>query len=401
MEQWQRRRHPDDVPTPIAVAVADFCRRAKGQAPASVVREALSTLSDDDDFRVKALTDAEPSVRPLGPFAVVDVVCGTDPAVAAQREQTGYYNLIRSMAAQTQPPQRPSPPTRAAALASKPRKRTAEASGRGEGAKRTVERGARKRASIAEAIGPKKRAPKVAVAAVTLPPAQSPWKKRELPLPRGKFTRIEAEASRLDELFRPAAKEELLGLIEQTGNRISLRKTLERQYVVRRGVAPSPDDVDALLERHNLTKAIARKEREIILSALTESHGQLVKVAFAMGLNAFEVDRLIALIGIRDEVTQIRERWVREALSTRNLAMRLEMLGRGKYLADLKIVRRFKEALVRDILETLEALPVMEDLDQLVRVASKRHALNAESLRAAIDRLNIENQLDFQPASEP
>ncbi len=396
MEQWQRRRHPDDVPTPIAVAVADFCRRAKGQAPAAVVREALAVLSDDDDFRVKELTDAEPSVQPLGPFAVVDVVSGTAPAVAAQREKTGYYDLVRSMAARTMAPERavaPPPPP----AARKPEKTPAVV---------PVSPGRKQKkvaATIAQKIAPKKRQPAAAPAVVEVRAAvvQSPWKKRELPLPRGKFTRIEAEASRLEELFRPAAKDELIGLIEQTGNRISLRKTLERQYVVRRGVAPSPDDVDALLERHKLTKAIARKEREEILSGLTESHGALVKVAFAMGLNAFELDRLIAVIGIRDEVNEIRDRWVREALSTRNLPMRLEMLGRGKYLADLKIVRRFKEALVRDILELLEALPVMADLDQLVVLAAKRHALNPESLRTAIERLGIETQLDFQPASAP
>ncbi len=398
MEQWQRRRHPDDVPTPIAVAVADFCRRAKGQAPASVVREALAVLSDDDDFRVKELTDAEPSVRPLGPFAVVDVVSGTAPAVAAQREQTGYYDLIRSMAAKTLAPARPSPPP-----AAQPRSKPAKAAPAPQKPDE-VKEGRKQRkaaATIAQKIAPKKRLPAVAGPTVTPPAVQSPWKKRELPQPRGKFTRIEAEASRLDELYKVAAKDELVQLIEQTGNRISLRKTLERQYVVRRGVAPSPDDVDALLERHKLTKAIARKERETILSTLTETHGELTKVAYAMGLNTFEVDRLIAMGGLRDEVTEIRDRWVREALSIRNLPMRLEMLGRGKYLADLKIIRRFKEALVRDILELLEELPVMADLDSLVKVAAKRHALKPESLRAAIDKLGIETQLDFQPASEP
>lgn len=393
MEQWQRKRHPDDVPTPIAVAAADYCRRAKGQAPASVVREALAVLSDDDDFRVKELTDAEPAVRPLGPFAVVDVVSGTAPAIAAQRELTGYYALVRSMAAKTEAPAKASPPP-------PPPRKVAKAPAAPPPTKEARKQ-KKEAATIAQKIAPKKRVHTTAAAVVKAPPPQSPFRKRELPLPRGKFTRIEAEASRLDELFRPDAKDELVGLIEQTGNRISLRKTLERQYVVRRGVAPSPDDVDALLERHKLSKAMARKERETILSALTESHGAMTKVAFAMGLNSFEVDRLIAVIGIRSEVTEIRDRWVREALSTRNLGMRLDMLGRGKYLADLKIVRRFKEALVRDILEMLEALPVMADLEQLVTVASKRHALDPESLRTAIDRLGIETQLDFQPAAEP
>ncbi len=394
MEQWQRRRHPDDVPTPIAVAVADYCRRAKGQAPAAVVREALAVLSDDDDFRVKELTDAEPEVRPLGPFALVDMVNGTAPAVAAQRELTGYYNLVRSMAAMTEAPAKPSPPSpepvRKAAAKREPAPEVRE----GKKQKKVA-------ATIAQKIAPRKREKVEPVAVAAAAVVQSPFRKRQLPLPRGKFTRIEAETSRLDELFKPAAKEELVGMIEQTGNRISLRKTLERQYVVRRGVAPSPDDVDALLERHKLLKAIERKEREAILSSLTESHGDLSKVAYAMGLNTFEVDRLIAVIGVRSEVTEIRERWVREALSIRNLPMRLEMLGRGKYLADLKIVRRFKEALVRDILELLEALPVMADLDSLVTLAAKRHALNAQSLHKAIDRLGIEAQLDFQPSAEP
>ncbi len=393
MEQWQRRRHPDDVPTPIAVAVADFCRRAKGQAPAAVIREALAVLSDDDDFRVKELTDAEPSVRPLGPFAVVDVVSGTAPAVAAQREQSGYYELVRSLAAKTQPPERPAAPAPAQRRA--PRPPAVEAAREGRKQKKVA-------ATIAEKIAPRKRLPAVAAApAATPPPPAAPWKRRQLPLPRGKFTRIEAEASRLDELYKPTAKADLIAMIEQNGNRISLRKTLERQYVVRRGIAPSPDDVDALLERHKLITLMERKEREAVLSALTEHHGALAKVAWALGLNTFEVDRLIALVGIRAEVDQIRERWVREALSIRNLSMRIEMLGRGKYLADLKIVRRFKEALVRDILEILEALPVMPDLEGLVALASKRYALKSESLSAAIDQLGIEAQLDFQPAAEP
>ncbi len=405
MEQWQRRRHPDDVPTPIAVAVADFCRRASAKAPSAVVREALAVLSDDDDFRVKELTDAEPEVHPLGPFAVVDLINGTEPAIAAQREKTGYYNLVRSMAAQTEAPAKvvakPSAPPRmppkrvVAAMADAPEEEKQKAEVRAARRMKKAEK------TIAEKIAPKKRLPKVVTAPTVAAEVQSPFRKKNLPLPRGKFTRIEAEASRLDELFKPAAKQDVISLFEQSGNRIALRKTLERQYVVKRGVAPSGDDVDDLLKRHKLLETIEKRERGTILSALTESHGAMANVAFAMGLNSFEVDRMIAALKIRDEVTEIRDRWVREALSIRNLPLRLQMLGRSKYLADLKIGRKFKEALTRDILELLEALPVMADLDTLVTVAARRHALNAESLRNAIDRLGIETQLDFQPDPEP
>ncbi len=406
MEQWQRRRHPDDVPTPIAVAVADFCRRASAKAPSAVVREALAVLSDDDDFRVKALTDAEPEVHPLGPFAVVDLIInGTPPATAAQREKTGYYTLVRTMAAQTAAPvkivAKPSPPPRM------PPKRTAavQEDDEEEEEQKVEVRAARRQKkaeqTMAEKIAPKKRLPVAPVEKKIAAEVQSPFRKKNLPLPRGKFTRIEAEASRLDELFKPEAKQDVMSLFEQSGNRIALRKTLERQYVVKRGVAPSGDDVDDLLKRHQLLETIEKRERGTILSALTESHGAMVNVAFAMGLNSFEVDRLIAALEIRGEVTEIRDRWVREALSIRNLPLRLQMLGRSKYLADLKIGRKFKEALTRDILELLEELPVMPDLDTLVTVAAKRHALNAESLRSAIDRLGLETQLDFQPAAEP
>ncbi|NPC87307.1 hypothetical protein HPC49_55175, partial [Pyxidicoccus fallax] len=89
---WQRRRQPDDVPTPVAVAVSDFCRRAKSPAPAPEVREALALLAEDDDFRVRALTDGEPEASPLGPFAVVDVLRGTAPSLAAQRQACGFYD---------------------------------------------------------------------------------------------------------------------------------------------------------------------------------------------------------------------------------------------------------------------------------------------------------------------
>ncbi len=389
MEQWQRRRHPDDVPTPIAVAVADFCRRARAPAAAAVVREALSTLGDDDDFRVQQLTDAEPEVRPLGPFAVVDVILGTAVAVASQREQTGYYELVRAMAARTQAP--PRAPAKVLAGPKRPRP-----------APTPDARGARTRkkaeATLLEKIAPKKRAARPP-AAEAAPKIEAPgWKRRELPAPRGKFTRIEAEASRLSELDKPSAKADVLAMVEANGNRIALRKALERHYIVKRGVVPSPDDVDALLARHKLLKVIERQERAAILTALLQHRGALTKVAWELSINPFELNRLIDGIGLKREVDEIRERYVREALSTPNLSVRLELLGAGKYLGDLKIVRRFKEALVRDLLELLEQLPVMPDLDSLTAAAAKRHALDAQSLRRAIDRLGIEGQLDFQPA---
>ena len=94
---WQRKRLPEDVPTPVAVAVSDFCRRARAPASPGLVRDALAMLEDADDLRVRELTDAEPTAR-LGPFALVDVVRGTRATVAAEREHSGYYDEIRKVA---------------------------------------------------------------------------------------------------------------------------------------------------------------------------------------------------------------------------------------------------------------------------------------------------------------
>jgi hypothetical protein len=398
MQQWQRQRHPDDVPTSVAVAVADFCRRAKGAAPSAVVREALAILGDEDDFRVKALADAEPEVRPLGPFAVVDLILGTEPAIAAQREQTGYYELVRSMAAQTEAPARKP----AASLDSARDERRGWAAVREptqepEPTAKQKRQAKKAAATLAEKIAPKKRAPAApkVIAAIAAAPA---WKRRELPAPRGKFTRIEAEANRFDELKPAAAKDEVSSLIAAAGNRIALQKTLEQRYVVRRGVPPSLEDVEELIARHKLQKVLERHERTAIMSAVVQHRGALSRVARELGINNFELDRLIAAAGLRRDVDEQRERYVREALSTSNLSARLELLQNAKYLGDLKIVRRFKEALVRDLLELLEQLPVMSDLDTLTAAAARRHALDPEALRRAIDRLGIEGQLDFQPA---
>ncbi|RKH03898.1 hypothetical protein D7X74_35850, partial [Corallococcus sp. CA047B] len=106
---WQRRRQPDDVPTPVAVAVSDFCRRAKAPAPAQEVREALALLSEEEDFRVRTLTDGEPETSPLGPFALVDILRGVPASLAAQRQTCGYYALAQELA-QVREEKTPAPP---------------------------------------------------------------------------------------------------------------------------------------------------------------------------------------------------------------------------------------------------------------------------------------------------
>ncbi|MFY0576795.1 hypothetical protein ACN28S_22870 [Cystobacter fuscus] len=107
---WQRQRQPDDVPTPVAVAVSDYCRRAHSPATPTEVREALALLAESDDFRVRSLTDAEPGATPLGPFAVIDVLQGTAPELAATRQGCGYYDVVRELARVHEEKRPPAPP---------------------------------------------------------------------------------------------------------------------------------------------------------------------------------------------------------------------------------------------------------------------------------------------------
>src|SRR5688572_29588399 len=91
----QRKRHPLDVPTPVAVALADFCRRAGATVDPRTVRDALSLLGPADDARVLKLAAAEPPARPLGPFAVVELLETKHSAEdVAARQKAGEFDAI-------------------------------------------------------------------------------------------------------------------------------------------------------------------------------------------------------------------------------------------------------------------------------------------------------------------
>lgn len=386
---WQRRRHPDDVPTPVAVAVSDFCRRAKAPAPPAAVREALALVAEGDDFRLRELADSEPRAWPLGPLAVVDVINGADQALAAQREQTGYYQLARTLVeaqAQGAPPLPPppagepapaQPPPAPRASAKAPRKKKAPAP------------------TLAEQIAPRRRSaePPAAEAATAPPPAPPPGPpRRQLPEPRGRFARVESSKAPLDELWGPAGHDVLATLVEQTGNRFALRRHLEQGYVSRRGRGVMVGDVLAALARQRLQPQLERLEREAVLSALTDNRGALARAAHALGMTDAELEQLIGDLGLAREVGEIRERFVREALSARNLPLRLDLVGRSRYLEDLGIEPRFREALERDLRALLDEAPAGEEAEARVAGVARRHGLNPELLRKAMDKLGLTGQ---------
>ncbi|MGZ3445700.1 MAG: hypothetical protein ACXWLG_09500 [Myxococcaceae bacterium] len=307
------------------------------------MRDALSTLLASDDFRVRAVTDAEPPVRPLGPFAVVDLARGTLPDTAGLRERSGYYALVEELLTlqDAQAVASPSPATLAAsAAAGRPSESPSPAP-----ATPTPEPGKRSRtgkpapqgSSVAERIAPRRRA------------AQSAAE------PRGRFTQVEAERSPLEALEGPAGRTTLETLLAQHGHRPALLRALAQGYSGRRGSDPSAAELDTLLTEHGLIAAVEDSERSLVLDALSEQRGALGRVAWALGLRGQELEGLISRLGLGTEVDRLRERFRREALNPASWTARLDLLGRRKYLEDLGIERDFDERLRADLLREIKA----------------------------------------------
>ena len=387
--QWQRRRHPLDVPTPVAVALSDFCRRAKAPAAASQIRDALSLLDEADDFRVRELADGDATVTPLGPFAAIDIVMGTASELASQRESTGYYELARQLLADAPLPERDAPLT-ATPAAEAPDDEPVEPLFVDENKiKRQAKADAKAKASVAQRIAPKKRTdgppPRVLSA-----PKDSNYRKRDLPKGRGRFTVVETAARSIDELTRDAARDELLLLIEQSGNRIALKRRLATGFASPRGKALSQDDVDTAIEKQKLTPQLEQKERESILSALHQSRGARQRAAQSLAMSPTEMDQLIKSLDLTREANDIRERFCREALSSRYLGTRLSMVSRMPYLRDLGIEKKFRESLERDLRELFDrTLGHQVSLEALIDAVARREGLKADQLETALSHLGL------------
>ncbi|WP_375759551.1 hypothetical protein [Corallococcus exercitus] len=401
---WQRRRQPDDVPTPVAVAVSDFCRRAKAPAPAQQVREALALLTEEEDFRVRALTDGEPETSPLGPFAVVDILRGVTPSLAAQRQECGYYDVVQELAQvreEKTPPPAPAPSTPVFALPSSPVEEADAKTGRRKSAKAEA-------AAVQERIAPKKRTTDADDADAQATPApQAPdeeeaprFLKRELPRPRGRFTRVEAQRLSFFELTRAEGKETLEAAIEATEHRYSLLRTLEHRYNGPRGELTQVD-MENVLRQHGIMETLEARERHNIQTAYASQRGATGRVGWALGLSPSELQRLVHALKLEEEVEALRERFRNEVLATGHLTHRLDLLGRDKYLVDLGIQKRFTDALRKE-LERLakDALPDATDLHSLANVVGRKHGAPAELVTRAFERLNLTEGLRKQLSAQ-
>lgn len=319
MTDWQRKRLPEDVPTPVAVAVSDFCRRAHAAASPALVRDALSCLDASWDARLRALAASEPAASPLGPFAVVEVVSGADQSEAARREKEGSYSEIRRNLVDF--PRTPPSPTSSEVppvTSRSPRPPRAKAPPR-EG-----RRPQSATASLSERIKPTRRPAKdLPPPEVARPPplaASEAVLRRSLPAPRGRFTRIDPQRASFESLLRAEAGALVKDLVAQAPHRVALFHSLDQGYTGPRGRALELSDLSVLLERHHLQRGLAAKEREAVLAAVTVARGSLGRAARALGLTVHELQSLIELSSLGSKVAERREHFRRSEASGRSPA---------------------------------------------------------------------------------
>lgn len=385
MQPWQRQRHPDDVPTPVAVAVADFCRRAGVRPPPKLVREALAFVADAHDLKLRELAEGEPAYSPLGPFAVVDVLKGTSAREASARERAGYYEEVRRTAVDAPPRPVATPPPPPRRSAPKPPEPSAP-----KRAKKAQPE------TLEERVAPKKK-DKNATPAPSLPasPASNFRPKRDLPPPRGRFALVATPLEKAEKLTAPAGKERLAVLVPQVEHRVALRRLLSREVASKGSDRLEQADVDRALSKHGFEAGLAKRERELVLGGLMEHRGAIGRTAQSVGLDRRELESLVTHLKLAREVKEIRDRFAREALSNTAVGLRLSLLGRRRYLDDLGIAQKFDDALRRDLEPMLkDAALDTSSRDAAIALAARRQAIDETLLSRAVDELSLEAALE-------
>ncbi|HSP80842.1 MAG TPA: hypothetical protein VLQ93_20105, partial [Myxococcaceae bacterium] len=307
---------------------------------------------------------------------------GAPATLAATRQECGYYEVVQELARVREEKSPPAPPpapevpsfaTPAPLAVPTPVPAPAEQAPRTKGE------------TVQQRIAPRKRS---AAEAPPLAPEAPSFIERELPRPRGRFTRLDAPKASYQELLRVEGKEVLQAALEQNEHRFALLNALARQYSGSRGELTLPD-VEGALRHHLLQDAMAVRERQNILSAFTEHRGATGRVGWALNLSPAELKQLQSRLELTQEIEEVRERFRREALTAR-LTQRLDLLGRDKYLADLGIKKRFTDMLRRE-LEVLvrDELPDATDLPGLAETVARKHGAPAELVLRALDRLEL------------
>ncbi|HWV37039.1 MAG TPA: hypothetical protein VN033_01020 [Vulgatibacter sp.] len=356
-------RDPHSVPTPVAIALADFCRRADRPPSSAHVRLALACLPAEDDVEFAAFCAGEPPARPLSPFAAVDVFRGRPAAEAARLEEEGHYLGVASalerlpvapLAAGEEIPiapseaRAPSPAGEAAPPASPRRRKARAAEASPAPIRRPKEEVARRRLEEERQRMVEPEEPS--------PPPPRPGRRPAAPQ-FGRFVVGPAAKRPLRELER----EELAEMIDELrANRRGILERLDAVFAKEDREPLTPTDLTRLVARHDLREHFARAERENLRTLLRQNRGFLPPIRRALGMTAPELRRAIARYGLEPELHEWRERLREEARSASTLVERL--------------------GLATSRAEPLRAAGVLDELD-----ASNRAALG-DALRGAAEK---------------
>ncbi|MBS2029219.1 MAG: hypothetical protein JST54_15055 [Deltaproteobacteria bacterium] len=367
-------RDPDEVPTPLAIAAADFCRRAGRPSSPEAVRLALARLSPDEDSELEALLQAEPEAKPLGPEALVDVVRGLSAQEAAEREERGEYVAMarvprrkeKSPAARRE--RESAHPSRdeqrqevLAALAAShgDLERTAKKLGlstealeqrlkrlslvrRAHAMSQTGSKGARPPHVRPGGAKPERVRPSAPV------PPPLPKRGADRP-PKGRLVLGTPAHRELRELESQAGAAELRELLKTyKGNRRQIIGSLNR--VFRSTKKWGPEELDVLLARHGLRAEAERQELDNLRYLFTQARGELGEVAKKLKVTPADLRKDLEARGLWAEAERLRDRFRRE-LFGKPLGEQVRLLlTRGRYLRELGA----QEALERHVREEVE-----------------------------------------------
>jgi hypothetical protein len=296
-----------DLDDDTVVRVARWCAEAGRHAGAAEIRAALGGLGRDEILALRAVVADPPPARPLGPFALADIVRGAPADIAAERERAGRY--------------RPEPRDAAPDGGSDAGPRT-RASPRGKG---------RARASVL-----------VRRAADRSPePARAP---------------APAARPRLADLFLPEGRSVLERLLRRLGGRrAAIAAELEATRDAPGGVGDR--ELDALLEHHGLATLFAHRERDEILHALRAEAGSLERAGARVGLDPAAFEVALARLGATGEAERIRDERRAELRRRSTLTDRVgAVLGDEARLRDLGLLAEFEADLGVRLPEHVRAL---------------------------------------------
>ena len=345
----------------------------------------MSVLAEGDDFRVRALADGEPDAGSgLGPFAVVDIVQGATPSLAAERERLGYYALVveapgdagrAGVRGTLRCARRPSPRLRCPSSSPPPKPASAKS-------KKARE------PSVDEKIAPKKRAHVEAVPSPVEPFGVGGVRKLEPARPRGRFTQLEAPRASIAELEAGSQKDTLSSLLEQHRHRAGLLQAISSQYAGRNGQELSLAELDGVLRGHGLLEEQETREREMVLASYQDQRGASGRVAWALSLRPADLTRMVRSLGLERAIEDIREHFRREALAPHSWTARLDLLGRTKYLADLGITQKFTEQLKQELRAALREAGGSDTQAKQQKVA-QRLGVSSELLTRTVEKLGL------------